>query len=135
MTKAKEHEVLGDNHGLDATQVAELAQHTADINEQYPNPADRGKREKALAVARELLAADGDDAKAAVVDRLGLERQKARQAALDSSAGLRQAARMLVERGKQGKKNPGVRGLLGFAKVSRVDRMTILKWLGGGQWR
>jgi len=131
MTKAKaqqrgEVEVwLGDDHGLDDGQVAELRRQASLIAARYPDPGDASEREAALSAAREVLTADDPGT---VVAGMGDELGQARSSQRMALVRIEQAAAMLVEPPES--KPKGVRSQSGFAKTAGVDRMTVLKWLG-----
>lgn len=116
---------LGDGHGLDDGQVAELARLYDQIAERYPGPYDKVDREAALATAHELLVAADP---ASVVTELGGELLRARQLERSTLARMQQAAVQLVE--PREAKPKGVRSQSGFARAAGVDRMLVLKWLG-----
>jgi hypothetical protein len=118
---------LGDGHGLDDKQVTKLKQLADGITKRYPD--DRGARETAWAVARELLVAETEAAETEVVRQLGIARLEARQAEQDALVGLQQAALQLVDSGEN-RKARGVRSKQGFAQYSGVARSRIQEWLG-----
>jgi hypothetical protein len=127
MTKAKtrgEVEVwLGDGHGLDDSQVAELRRQAGLIADRYPD--DEAEREVALTAALELLTEGDPEATVAGMGRdLAASRSQERAALVR----IEQAASMLVEPPEL--KPKGVRSQSGFARAAGVDRMTVLKWLG-----
>lgn len=108
---------LGDNHNLDAGQLAELLRTADEIGDRYPDPDDQLERDAALSTAYRLMGTDQD-----VVEGLAREREVAKDAELQALAGLRQAALILIPRGDATE--------YGFAKKTGIDRMTVRRWLG-----
>jgi hypothetical protein len=108
---------LGDDHGLDEDQLAELLDTANEIEDRYPDPDDQDERTAALTVAYRL--AQGQDE---VVDELAKERADARATESRALAGLRQAALTLIPSES--------RTEAGFAKQAGVDRMAVRSWLG-----
>lgn len=108
---------LGDDHGLDDVQLAELLAHADEIEERYPDADDQAERDAALSTAYRILLVQDE-----VIGELAQQRADARAAELQALAGLRQAALMLIPTES--------RTEAGFAKQVGVDRMTVRKWLG-----
>jgi hypothetical protein len=114
------HEIrawLGDHHGLDDEQIAELTRTAEQIADRYPDPDDADDREAALTVAYRIMS--GDES---VVDELAKQLAAARTAQARSLAGLRQAAVTLIPDGDQTE--------AGFARRAGLDRMAVRGWLG-----
>lgn len=115
---------LGDEHGLTGEQVADLLATAEDIAVRYPDPDDADDREAALTVAYRVMVEDPE----VVVAELGERLARARRAEHYATVAVRQAALSLVR--QSGKGDRGVTTEGGFARVSLVDRQTVLKWLG-----
>ena len=116
----QQHELeawLGDDHGLDEDQIAELLRHADDIEERYPDPDDQEERDAALSTAYRLIRLEDE-----VIGELAQERSDARAAESRALAGLRQAALMLIPTES--------RTEAGFARQVGVDRMAVRSWLG-----
>lgn len=127
---------LGDDHGLTDDQVEQLRQISDDIYARYCTPADgvddpemveadlaqasEDEREAALQAAYRLLLGDEK-----VIADLARDRAIARKEEARASAGLRQAALMVIEPGTRGDRSEAA-----FARRAGVDRMTMRKWLG-----
>lgn len=111
---------LGD-HKLTSDQQNELLAHANELEKQYPDLDDRPERDAALSVACELMTKD-EDHMGHVVEALGNELAALRQAELNTLAGLKQAALILISAGEFSE--------AGFARTAGVDRMTVRKWLG-----
>ncbi|MFE9398683.1 hypothetical protein [Streptomyces flavidovirens] len=109
---------LGDNHGLNEDELTELLDEAREIEERYPDQDDQAERDAALSVAYRLKVEPAED----VVADFSQQRTAARVAEAAASAGLRQAAGLLVQDGKLSE--------AGFARTANVDRMTVRKWLG-----
>jgi hypothetical protein len=109
---------LGDDHGLNETELAELLDQANEIEERYPDADDQAERDAALSVAYRLKTEPIED----VLADYGKQRSDARAAASAASAALQQAARTVVADGKLSE--------AGFARVAEVDRMSVRKWTG-----
>jgi hypothetical protein len=109
---------LGDDHGLDDDQLAELLTISNEIDERYPDKDDQPERDAALSAAYRLMT-EGPDS---VIAELAASRVAARTAEVVALAGLRQAAHQLI--------SAGDRTEAGFAREGGVDRMAIRSWLG-----
>lgn len=109
---------LGDNHGLDENELAELLTEADEIGDRYSDPDDQAERDAALSAAYRLLTEPTQD----VLADYGKQRSDARAAASAASAALQQAARTTV--------GPSKLSEAGFARVADVDRMTVRKWVG-----
>jgi hypothetical protein len=109
---------LGDDHGLDEDQLAELLAAANEIDERYPDEDDQAERDAALSAAYRLMTEPAED----VLADYGKQRSDARAAASAASAALQQAARTVVA--------PGKLTEAGFARVATVDRMSVRKWVG-----
>jgi hypothetical protein len=109
---------LGDNHGLDEDQLAELLDDANEIETRYPDADDQPERDAALSAAYRLKIEPIED----VLADYGKQRSDARAAASAASAALQQAARTVVADGKLSE--------AGFARVADVDRMSVRKWRG-----
>ncbi len=109
---------LGDDHGLDEDELAELLRTAEEIDERYPDEDDQAERDAALSVACRLMTEPVED----VLADYGKQRSDARAAASAASAALQQAARTTVVNGKLSE--------AGFSRVAGVDRMSVRKWLG-----
>lgn len=110
---------LGDNHGLNDEQVAELLTTADSIEARYPDPDNQPERDAALTVAYRLMVEPITD----VVAEYGAKRAEARAAASAASAALRQAALALIPTDRMSE--------AGFADVAKVDRMSVRRrWLG-----
>lgn len=139
MRPTETHEIeawLGNDHGLTGEQVEELRQISDDIYSRYCTPADgdddpemteadlarasQDERDAALQTAYRLLL--GDEA---VIAELARDRSIARSAETRATAGLRQAALMVIEPGTRRDRSEAA-----FARRVGVDRMTMRKWLG-----
>lgn len=114
-------EWLGDGHGLDDDQVAELMRAAEMIAARYPDEDDRDEREAALTVTYRLMVEQPD----VVVADLAEVLAAARAAEVRALAGIRQAAVTLVRDGGR-----GVQSQAGFAAAAGVDRMAVRTWLG-----
>lgn len=108
---------LGDDHGLDEDQLAELLDISDEIAERYPDEGDQPERDAALSAAYRLMVEPVED----VLADYGKQRSDARTAASAASAALQQAARTVVADGKLSE--------AGFSRVAGVDRMSVRKWL------
>lgn len=107
---------LGDDHGLNDEQIAELLAKADDIEERCDaDPDEMG--EELIAAYRLMREEPGE-----VVKELADRRLAASVAEANALAGLRQAAIVLIGRGDETE--------AGFARKARVDRMTVRKWLG-----
>ncbi|WP_405924840.1 hypothetical protein [Streptomyces sp. NBC_00035] len=109
---------LGDDHGLDEDQLAELLQQADEIEERYADPDDQPERDAALSAAYRLMTEPVEE----VLADYGKQRSDARAAASAASAALQQAARTVVADGKLSE--------AGFSRMASVDRMSVRKWLG-----
>jgi hypothetical protein len=116
---------LGDGHGLDDRQVAEIQRQADQIAARYPDPDDEDARGTALMVAYRVLTYEDPEL---VVADLGEKLSRNRRERRAVMVQLEQAASMLVEPPEARPK--GVRSQSGFATLAGVDRMTVLKWLG-----
>lgn len=103
---------LGDDHGLDENELAELLQQADEIEDRFPDPDDKAEKHVALVTAYKLI--KGDES---VIDELAKDRVHARAAESRALAGLQQAARMA-----------GAANESAFARRAGVDRMTVRKW-------
>lgn len=108
---------LGDDHGLDEDQFAELLGISDEIDERYPGEDDQAERDAALSTAYQLLLGQDD-----VIEDLAKKRGDAKAAESQALAGLRQAALMLIPNESRTES--------GFAKQAGVDRMAVRRWLG-----
>ena len=108
---------LGDDHGLDEDELAELLGISDEIAERYPDEDDQPERDAALSAAYRLMVEPVED----VLADYGKQRSDARTAASAASAALQQAARTVVAEGKLSE--------AGFSRVAGVDRMSVRKWL------
>ncbi|MGW0626409.1 hypothetical protein [Streptomyces sp. NPDC002758] len=109
---------LGDDHGLDEDQLAELLRHADEIEEQYPDEDDRDDREAALTAAYRLMVEAPED----LVAELAAARTAARIAERKALVALRQVGVTRI--------NNGDATEAGFAQQAGVDRMAVRKWLG-----
>lgn len=109
---------LGDNHGLNEDQVAELLRTADEINGRYPDTDDQPERDAALTAAYRLMTEPVED----VLADYGKQRTDARAAALVASAALQQTARLLIPAGKLSE--------AGFAEAAQIDRMAVRRWFG-----
>ncbi|MFD9249583.1 hypothetical protein [Streptomyces bottropensis] len=109
---------LGDNHGLNEDELIELLDDANEIEGRYPDADDQPERDAALSAAYRLKTEPIED----VLADYGKQRIDARAAASAASAALQQAARTVITDDKLSE--------AGFARVSRVDRMAVRKWLG-----
>lgn len=109
---------LGDDHGLNDDQLAELLTISNEIAERYPDEDDQPERDAALSAAYRLMTEPVED----VLADYGKQRSDARAAASAASAALQQAARTVIA--------PGKLTEAGFGRTARVDRMSVRKWLG-----
>lgn len=107
---------LGDDHGLDEDQIAELLAKTDDIEERCDADPDEMREE--LVAAYRLMREEPN----IVVAELAERRIEAIVAEANALAGLRQSAIVLIGRGDATE--------AGFARLAGVDRMTVRKWLG-----
>lgn len=107
---------LGDNHGLNEAETAELLSKADEIEERCD--ADPDEMSEELVTAYRLMREDSG----AVVQELADRRLAASVAEVNALAGLRQAAVTLIGRGDETE--------AGFARKANVDRMTVRKWLG-----
>lgn len=107
---------LGDDHGLDEDQIAELLAKADEIEERCD--ADPDEMSEELVAAYRLMRENPGD----VVKELAERRLAASIAEFNALAGLRQAAIVLIERGDFTES--------GFSRAAGVDRMTVRKWLG-----
>lgn len=107
---------LGDDHGLNDDQIAELLAKADDIEERCD--ADPEEMTEELVAAYRLMREEPGE----VVKELADRRLAAVVAEMMALAGLRQAAIVLIERGDFTES--------GFARAAGVDRMTVRKWLG-----
>ncbi|MFJ7963114.1 hypothetical protein [Streptomyces sp. NPDC096324] len=117
----QQHELeawLGDGHGLDADELAELLNQAEDIEARYPDADDQPERDAALTVAYRLMTEPTED----VLADYGQQRAAARAALSATSAALQQAARTVIAHDKLSE--------AGFARVAGVDRMSVRKWTG-----
>jgi hypothetical protein len=114
---------LGDDHGLSAEQVDQLAAAAAEIGRRYPDPDDADEREAALTVAYRLMVEDHDG----LLAELGAELLRARLAESRVLAGIRQCAVTLVQGNGRGAR--GLASEAGFARAAGVDRMAVRSWL------
>ncbi|MEU8469539.1 hypothetical protein AB0F30_16720 [Streptomyces sp. NPDC029006] len=108
---------LGDDHGLEGDQVAELLRLADEINGRYPDPDDQPERDAALSTAYQLMLGQDE-----VIDELAQKRSNAKAAESQALAGLRQAALMLIPNESRTES--------GFARQVGVDRMAVRNWLG-----
>lgn len=108
---------LGDDHGLDEDQLAELLRAADEINGRYLDPDDQPERDSALSTAYQLMLGQDE-----VIEELAQKRADARAEESQALAGLRQAALMLIPNES--------RTEAGFAKQAGVDRMAVRSWLG-----
>ncbi|MFD8633728.1 hypothetical protein [Streptomyces sp. NPDC059533] len=109
---------LGDDHGLDDREIADLMEAAEQIEECYPDPDDQDEAQAALTTAYRLMVEEPE----AVIAELNAARTRARVAEIAALASLRQAARQLIPAGD--------RTEAGFAREAGVDRMVVRKWLG-----
>jgi hypothetical protein len=109
---------LGDNHGLDEDQLAELLRTAGDLEEQYPDEDDRDDREAALVAAYRLMIEAPDD----LIAELAAERTAARIAERKALVALRQIGVTRITNGDATE--------AGFAQQAGVDRMAVRGWLG-----
>lgn len=113
----QQHELdawLGDDHGLNEQQVADLLYTANTIDARYPDPDDVEERDTALIAAyRAMAAEDLDDLITEYGDRLFA----ARHAEVLALAALRQLAGYGYPEGT-------------FARQAGIDRMTVRGWLG-----
>ena len=109
---------LGNDHGLNEDELAELLDEANEIEARYPDADDQAERDAALSAAYRLKTEPVED----VLADYGKQRTDARTAGLIASAALQQAARTVVADGKLSE--------AGFARVATVDRMSVRKWLG-----
>lgn len=107
---------LGDDHGLDEKQLAELLVEAAEIEDRYPDADDQDERNAALAAAYRLKTEPAEK----VVAEYGQQLTAARAAAAVASAGLQQAAQTAIANGDYTE--------AGFARAGGIDRMTVRKW-------
>jgi hypothetical protein len=107
---------LGDNHGLNSDELAELLDQANEIQDRHPDPDDQAERDAALTAAYRLMTEPVED----VLADYGKQRSDARAAASAASAALQQAARTVVAEGQLSE--------AGFARVATVDRMSVRKW-------
>lgn len=107
---------LGDDHGLNEDEIAELLAKADEIEERCD--ADPDEMSEELVTAYRLLREDSG----AVVQELADRRLAASVAEINALAGLRQAAIVLIGRGEFTES--------GFARAAGVDRMTVRKWIG-----
>ncbi|WP_435595848.1 hypothetical protein [Streptomyces albogriseolus] len=107
---------LGDDHGLNDDQIAELLAKADEIEERCDADPDE-MREELVAAYRLMSEPAGD-----VVKELADRRIAASVEELYALAGLRQAAIVLIGRGDFTE--------AGYARAASVDRMTVRKWLG-----
>ncbi len=107
---------LGDDHGLNEGQIAELLAKADEIEERCD--ADPDEMGEELVAAYRLMRENPGD----VVKELAERRLAAIVAEANALAGLRQAAIVLIERGDFTES--------GFSRAAGVDRMTVRKWLG-----
>lgn len=107
---------LGDDHGLNNDQIAELLAKADEIEERCD--ADPDEMSEELVAAYRLMRENPGD----VVKELADRRLAASVAEANALAGLRQAAIVLIERGDFTES--------GFSRAAGVDRMTVRKWLG-----
>lgn len=108
---------LGNDHGLNEDELAELLDEANEIEARYPDADDQAERDAAFSAAYRLKTEPVED----VLADYGKQRTDARAAASAASAALQQAARTVVA--------PGKLSEAGFGRVSLVDRMTVRKWL------
>jgi hypothetical protein len=109
---------LGNDHGLDDDQIAELLRTAGDIEEQYPDEDDRDDREAALTAAYRLMVEAPED----LIAELASERVNARAAERKALVALRQIGVTRI--------NNGDATEAGFAQQAGVDRMAVRRWLG-----
>lgn len=109
---------LGDDHGLNEDQINDLLTAADDIAARYPDGDDQAERDAALSVAYRLMTEPVED----VLSEYGKQRSDARAATSAATAGLQQAAQVLIQDGKLSES--------GFARAAGVDRMTVRNWLG-----
>lgn len=117
----QQHELeawLGDDHGLNEDQLAELLDQAGEIEERYPDVDDQPERDAALTAAYRLMTEPTED----VLADYGRQRTDARAAAAAASAALQHAARTVIA--------PGGLSEAGFADKALVDRMSVRRWLG-----
>ena len=115
------HEILawlGDDHTLTADQLDEFTTAADEIEQQYPDPDDQDEAQAALIAAYRLLVED----RTAVVRELSAQLASARRAEQLAVAGLKQAAKQLIDARQ--------RTEAGFAREAGVDRMTVRAWRG-----
>ncbi|MFB6984427.1 hypothetical protein [Streptomyces sp. NPDC056304] len=109
---------LGDGHGLDNGQVAELMRTSDEISERYPDADDQDLRDAALGTAYRLMI--GDDS---VVDEYAETRAHAKRMEACAMAALEQGALTLVPSKQMTEKD--------YAERAGVDRMTVRRrWFG-----
>ncbi|PXY20329.1 hypothetical protein [Prauserella endophytica] len=113
---------LGD-HDLTDDQLRDLLDAANEIEERYPEPDDSEERDAALVTAYRLMIADPET----VVDDLGADLLRARQAEAAALAGIRHAATALVRIDRSAR---GIESQAGFAERVGVDRMTVRDWIG-----
>src|SRR5689334_12039126 len=109
---------LGDNHGLNEDQLAELLRTADDLAEQYPDEDDRDDWEAALVATYRLMVEAPED----LIAELAAERTAARIAERKALIGLRQIALTRI--------NNGDATEAGFAQQAGIDRMAVRRWLG-----
>jgi hypothetical protein len=109
---------LGDDHGLDEDQLAELLNISDEIAERYPDEDAQPERDAALSAAYRLMVEPVED----VLADYGKQRVEARAAASAASAALQQAARLLIPKGKLSE--------AGFSEAAQIDRMAVRRWFG-----
>lgn len=107
---------LGDDHGLDESQIGELLRTADEIEEQYPGEDDRDDREASLTAAYRLMVEAPED----LVAELAAERTAARIAEHKALVSLRQVAVTRIGNGDATE--------AGFAQQAGIDRMTVRKW-------
>ncbi|MGW9120660.1 hypothetical protein ACWGRV_29310 [Streptomyces sp. NPDC055663] len=121
MKKIQEYEMrawLGDGHGLNDGQVADLMRISDEISESYPDPDDQDLRDAALGTAYRLMTGD-----TSVVDEYAETLSRARRMEACALAALAQGARTLVPTRQETEKDYAIR--------AGVDRMTVRRrWLG-----
>lgn len=109
---------LGNDHGLDDDQIAELLRTAGDIEEQYPDEDDRDDRDATLTAAYRLMVEAPED----LIAELASERVNARAAERKALVALRQIGVTRI--------NNGDATEAGFAQQAGVDRMAVRRWLG-----
>ncbi|MFF8618298.1 hypothetical protein [Streptomyces sp. NPDC015350] len=117
----QEHEMrawLGDGHGLDDAQVADLMCISDGISARHPDPDDQDLRDAALGTAYRLMTGDSG-----VIEEYAETLAHARRMEACAMAALEQGALTLVLSGQEQERR--------YAERAGVDRMTVRRrWLG-----